>query len=279
MADTAILSMKGRAVLVTGWMMALLIVASCSGAQRGAVRTACGTDGTAGAAGATGTGGSAGSAGGDATGNGGDGGWISLFNGTDLTGWTPSPGAGDLFAAAMLDGEPVIHVYPTQDDQSNQPQATLRTEASYGSYVFHLEYKWGTKRYSERKQTARDSGVCFHICNDVDQVWPDSFEMQIGSSPLGQDWITGDIFVLGATRADWKYTTMNDPQASPQQCAQTTLGQGEQDGRGQVAQQLDKADEWNVLELTVHGADDAEYNVNGAVLNRLYNFQCQTGGT
>jgi hypothetical protein len=229
-----------------------------------------------GAGGAAGTGGFAGSTGGDATG---DDGWIPLFNGTDLTGWTPSAGAAALFAAGMLNGEPVIHVYPTQLDQSSQPQATLRTNESYGSYVFHLEYQWGTKRYSDRKQTSRDSGICFHLCNDVDRVWPDSFELQIGSSPLGQDWITGDVFVLGATRADWKYRTTNDLQVSPEKCAQTRLGRGEQDNRGRVAQQLNKDDDWNIIELTVHGATDAEYNVNGTVLNRLYNFECNTGGS
>jgi hypothetical protein len=242
-----------------GGTMALLVLATCSNGAP-SVRTACGPEVMA------------------ATAGGGDG-WIPLFNGTDLTGWTPSAGAEGLFAAATLDGEPVIHVYPTQEDQSTQPQATLRTNEAYGNYVFHLEYKWGTKRYSDRKQTARDSGICFHLCNDLGLVWPDSLELQIGSSPLGQDWITGDIFVLGATKADWKYRTTNDPQASPETCGQIKLGAGEKENRGRVAQQLDKADDWNIIELTVHGATDAEYNVNGTVLNRLYNFECNTGGS
>src|SRR5260221_182717 len=53
--------------------------------------------------------------------------WKILFNGKDLTGWTPAPGAAALFTADLLNGEGVIHVYPTQPDQSDQPQATLRT--------------------------------------------------------------------------------------------------------------------------------------------------------
>jgi len=149
----------------------------------------------------------------------GDDGWTPLFNGADLDGWTASAGAEALFAAGTLEGEPVIHVYPTQDDQSSQPQATLRTNDSFRNYVFHLEYKWGDKRYSDRKQTARDSGICFHLCNDPSQVWPDSFELQIGSSPLGQDWVTGDVFVLGATRATWSYSTTAAPQGAPVTCA------------------------------------------------------------
>src|SRR5260221_396905 len=92
------------------------------------------------------------------------GGWKILFNGKDLTGWTPAPGAAALFAADLLNGEGVIHVYPTQPDQSDQPQATLRTTASYSSYVFHEEYKWGTNRFGSRKQTDRDNGISFHFC-------------------------------------------------------------------------------------------------------------------
>jgi len=46
-----------------------------------------------------------------------------------------------------------------------------------------------------------------------------------------------------------------------------------------VAQQLDKATDWNVIELVVHGADDAEYSVNGTVLNRLFHLECNAGGT
>src|SRR5260370_39153048 len=53
--------------------------------------------------------------------------WKILFNGKDLTGWTPAPGAAALYAVDSLNGEGVIHVYPTQPDQSDQPQATLRT--------------------------------------------------------------------------------------------------------------------------------------------------------
>ena len=176
----------------------------------------------------------------------------------------------------MLDGGPVIHVYPTQADQSNQPQATLRTNDSYSSYIFHLEYKWGTKRYGSRSQTLRDSGICYHLCNSLTAVWPDSAELQIGSSPLGGDWITGDIFMLwdGRTRANWPNTNG----VFNENGTRTRLGGGA-DGRGRVSVRLDKPTDWNIVELTVHGSTDAEYRVNGTVVNRLYNLECNTGGS
>ena len=35
--------------------------------------------------------------------------------------------------------------------------------------------------------------------------------------------------------------------------------------------------DWNIVELTVHGAADAEYKVNGTVVNRLFNMECDEG--
>jgi hypothetical protein len=208
--------------------------------------------------------------------DGGTGEWRDLFNGTDLTGWIPSPNCAPIFTAGTLDGEGVIHVYPTQADQSTQPQCTLRTtDTTFSRYVFHVEYKWGTKRYSDRSQTFRDNGVLYHITNSLTAVWPDSLEFQIGSSPLGGDWITGDIFMLnvGVTRADWP--NMNG--MFSENGTRTKIGPG--NNRGRVAMQLNKDTDWNVIELTVHGSTDSEYKVNGTVVNRLYNFEYNSGGT
>jgi hypothetical protein len=239
-----------------------------------------GTGGNSGSGGAAGRGGGQGTGG--ATPNGGAGGaggddWMVLFNGRDLTGWTPSQGHGPLYAVDMLSGEPAIHVYPTQADQSNQPQATLRTNQSYSSYILHAEYKWGTKRFGDRKQsTAMDNGICFHICNNPAAVWPDSAEFQIGSSPVGGDWVTGDIFMLwdARTRADWPNTNGIYNETGTR--TRLTGGPG---NRGKVAVQLDKRTDWNIVEITVHGSRDAEYRVNGTVVNRLYNLECNTGGS
>jgi len=205
--------------------------------------------------------------------------WRYLFNCKDLTGWIPSPGCEPIYATDTLSGEGVIHVYPTQPDQSNQPKCTLRTTESFSGYVYHEEYKWGVHRFSDRKQTYRDNGICFHLCNTLTQVWPDSIEFQIGASPLGGDYIVGDIFVLGATRADWTYTSMSGRQVYSENGMQMKVGTGGPTNRGRVGEQRNSDTDWNVLELTVHGAKDAEYNVNGKVVNRLLNMECNTGGS
>jgi hypothetical protein len=250
----------------------------------------------AGAGGAAGTGaGAGGTAGGGAGGkggtggSGGDAGWTDLFNGRDLTGWTPSPGAAALYAVSQIDGGPAIHVYPTQADQSEQPQALLRTTQSFSSYVFHVEYKWGTARFDGRKQNARDNGICFHICNDVTKVWPESLEFQIGSTqwsgPGGTssdniDWVVGNVFMLvDKTRAQWSYKTVSGMQVYSPTGTKKLLGAPTQYAKGMTDKQRDKPTDWNILELTVHGSMDATYVVNGEVANGLTDMECNVGGT
>lgn len=205
--------------------------------------------------------------------------WIQLFNGTNLEGWTASPGAEALYGVAMIDGGPAIHVYPTQPDQSDQRSATLRTNESYSSYVLHLEYKWGEKRYSDRKQTDRDSGIVFHMCGDLDQVWPESLEFQIGSQDWPGDWVTGNIFMLiNKTRANWSYTMQDGREVFAEGGTTKSIGAPASYYRALAPEQLDDEEGWNVLEMTVHGSESAEYSVNGTIVNALSDFECNVSG-
>ena len=256
---------------------------SSSGGSGAGGGGAGGAGGSSGSGGAGGTGGSSGSGGADD-------GWVPLFNGKDLTGFTPAPGKAALFAVDSLAGEPAIHVYPTQADQSTQDQATLRTNESYSSYVFHEEYKWGTKRFGDRKQTDRDNGLCFHICNDVTAVWPDSLEFQLGSQAWPGDWVSGNIFMLvSKTRAQWSFTMMNNQEAYSATGTKKMIGAPASYykalstppnlNKGGAGSSATPATEWNTIELTVHGSKDASYNVNGTVVNGMTDMECQVGGT
>ncbi len=271
------------------------VVAGTSGMPTGGTATGtsgatgmAGTSGSGGSggagAGAGGTGGSGGGAGG-AAGAGGSGGaseegWVPLFNGTNLDGWTPSPGAAQYFGVSQIDGGAVIHVYPTQADQSDQPIASLRTNASYSSYVYHVEYKWGTDRFGDRKQTDRDNGICFHVCNDPTQVWPESIEFQIGSQAWPGDWVVGNIFMLvNKTRAQWPFEMMNGHEVFSENGTKKNIGAPASYYKALAPSQLNKNDGWNIIDLTVHGSKDAEYKVNGTVVNRVLDMECNEGGT
>jgi hypothetical protein len=216
-------------------------------ADAGGVATAGGAGGAAGASAMGGAGGAA------------EDEWVPLFNGVNLDGWVLHGTNEPLFT--VENGE--MHVYPTQEDQSNQPQANLRnTTLLGGKYTLHVEYRWGEARFSDRRQTERDAGILFHVTGDVTRVWPDSIECQIGSSPVNGDWVTGDLWVLGTP------TT-----------AQTQNGNGQLQTHGggfgfsaASAQAENPHGEWNSVDVIIDGATQAIYMVNGVEVNRVFNM-------
>src|SRR5437870_4268095 len=150
----------------TGGMPAASGSATTGGGGTGTVGGGGSSTGGSSGGSAGGSGGSGGGSGGSGGGGGGADGFVPLFNGKDLTGWTPGPSGAPLFAVDSAAGEPAIHVYPdatAQKDGSTQNQSTLRTNDSYSSYVLHVEYKWGARRFSDRAGKARDNGICWHV--------------------------------------------------------------------------------------------------------------------
>jgi len=186
-------------------------------------------------------------------------GWVPLFNGVNLDGWVVNGTTQPLYA--VENGE--IHVYPTQQDQSNQPQANLRSLTSLGGkYTLHVEYKWGQARFGGRSQVDRDAGILFHITGtDVNKVWPDSLEHQLGESQLGGEYVAGDLWVLGGpTRAQTR----------------SANGQLQSFGNGTKSAARIHADrprgEWNTVEIIIDGAAEAIYMVNDVEVNRVFNM-------
>jgi hypothetical protein len=84
--------------------------------------------------------------------------WTTLFNGENLDGWTVSRGnepgqtAEEIFQ--VTDG--MLHVYKGAAQGSAQSIATIRTNDSYGNYVFQFEYMWATNRFVPRANVVPD---------------------------------------------------------------------------------------------------------------------------
>jgi hypothetical protein len=187
--------------------------------------------------------------------------WVPLFNGVNLDGWVAHGTNAPASLFAVQDGE--IHVYPTQTDQSPQPEANLRSTTTLGGkYTLHVEYRGGEAMFVPRAQVDRDAGILFHVTGDVTRVWPDSIECQIGSSPVNGEWVTGDLWVIGGpTFAQ----TLNDN------------GQLQTYGGGfgysaASAQAENPHGEWNLVDVIVDGATQAIYMVNGVEVNRVFNM-------
>src|SRR5262249_8972219 len=114
-----------------------------------------------------------------------EGGWVSLFNGKDLTGWETSLGVPtgekepigrnrdpkQVFTIVQLDGEPAVRI-------SGEVLGGLATLKEYGDYHLELEFKWGEKRYAPRANLPRDSGLLYHGVNGYNRAtgWLESLE-------------------------------------------------------------------------------------------------------
>ena len=192
-------------------------------------------------------------------------GWISLFNGKNLHGWklfpqdsTYSGSITDLFGVE----DNMIHVYPTQEKNSEQTFAAILTRSNYHNYILRLEYCWGSKKFKPRQDYVRDAGVMFHV-NGEGVFWPDGIECQI------QEGDTGDLWLIGsqASTKVTKDTRTYDPNGTL-----ATLG-GEVERYNRFHREYSwESEGWNQLEIKVIN-DYASFKVNGHLVNEAINMK------
>ena len=82
---------------------------------------------------------------------------IRLFNGKDLSGWTPW-----LVDAREADPRNVYSVHDGMIRISGDGFGYLSTTSAYRDYRLVVETKWGTRNFRTRKGMARDSGIFLH---------------------------------------------------------------------------------------------------------------------
>lgn len=71
----------------------------------------------------------------------------------------------NVFQVVTLDGEKVLRA-------SGEIYGGLTTKAQYQNYHFHLQYKWGSKKWSPRLHLPRDGGILFHLTGtNEDAYW------------------------------------------------------------------------------------------------------------
>lgn len=188
-------------------------------------------------------------------------GYVSLFNGNDLTNWYTF-----LEDGIGVDNDPdgifkivneQIHLLDLADTSVERPFGYFSTNESYRNYRLRFEYQWGTKKYPPRANLLRDSGLLYHFIGS-DTVWPTCIESQV------QETDTGDFFTLGNTRLDTTVTGSNtyQPAGTP------LLDTG---SRIIHSAQHDTLTGWNVVD-TIVTEDESIHIVNGFVNNRGTNF-------
>jgi hypothetical protein len=192
-------------------------------------------------------------------------GWIPLFNGKDLDGWTVKIAhhpLGDNYADTFRVEDGVIKVsYDQYGPLFNEQFGHLYTNLPYSRYILRLEYRFTGQPMADSPVWAKyNSGVMVHAASPltmtVPQLWPVSIEFQflgVGAKP-NAGIRTGNACTPG-TNLERGGKLVTDHVIATQVGALSPL------------------DEWVAIEAEVHGNDEVIYRVNGVETMRYQHPQ------
>jgi hypothetical protein len=165
-----------------------------------------------------------------------DNGWIKLFNGKDLSGWS-------VFLDPKKEADPK-KVFTVQDGIvvcEGTPFGYLITDKEYENYVLKVQWRWGKKVHGK----GRNSGVFVHV-NGPNKIWPKAVEAQLMADHAGDFWLV-DNFKL---KIDAK---RQDPKTARHYYRM----------KNHVEKEIG---EWNQYEITCKG-DSIRLMINGELVN------------
>ena len=220
----------------------------------------------------------------------------SLFNGTDLTGWTP-------FLTKRKSGEDPNGVFTVHDGMihvSGAEWGGISTAGEFSDFHMSLEFKWGEKSHAPREERARDTGFLFHASGedgDFAGIWLWAYEANIVEGGIGDFWLVGneeegytascDVTVSGDQRLfdpkNGETVTLTKHAQGPFRWSGFDLDWQDVKGfRGR--NDIDVPGQWTKLDVVAEG-DRAAFYVNGLLVNRVTNlsrthgrFQLQSEG-
>lgn len=178
-------------------------------------------------------------------------GWVSLFNGKDLTGWTPKVAGHALGVNAhntfVVEDGILKARYEDYESFSNQ-FGHLYSDLAYSHYILRLEYRFDGKMMADAPHYVNlNSGVMFHSqppqSMSLEQGFPVSLEFQFLADEGKGKRPTGNVCSPGTNiEVDGKLVTDHIVQSTAENLA---------------------ADEWVIIELEVHGSEEVIHRVNG----------------
>lgn len=199
-----------------------------------------------------------------------DDGFVSIFNGKDLTGWTPKIKGQELGkdpknTFRVADG--VMQVRYENYDKFNREFGHLFYESSYSHYILRLEYRFiGPKQIDGNpgNWAFMNSGVMIHgqeaKTMGKDQDFPNSIEVQLlgqaeGDTPKRP---TANICTPGTHYVDLKGKLIKS------HCVKSTS-------------ETYRGEQWVKLEIEVHGHGKIIHRVNGEVVFEYEQAQLNDG--
>lgn len=182
--------------------------------------------------------------------------WLSLFNGKDLSGWTPKIAKhplGDNYADTFRVEDGMIKVSYDKYGKFDQQYGHLFTNLAYSRYVLRLEYRFVGKMMSDApKYVNLNSGVMLHAqppqSMRLDQGFPSSLEFQFladegkGPRPTGNVCTPGTNLELDGKLVTQHIVTSKAPTFP--------------------------AEQWVQVEAEVRGSDEIIHRVNGVEVLR-----------
>lgn len=178
--------------------------------------------------------------------------WISLFNGKDLTGWTPKIRGyelGENYANTFRVENGAICVrYDGYDDKFQDRFGHLFYKEPFSNYVIRLEYRFVGKQLSDGPGWAtRNSGIMLHCQPPVsirkDQDFPVSIEVQLLGGDGKNPRTTCNLCTPGT------HVVMKDKLIT-QHCNNSTS-------------KTFHGDQWVAAEVEVHGNGKVIHRING----------------
>ena len=192
-------------------------------------------------------------------------GWDVLFNGKDLSGWTPKvkgyklgENPGNIFR--VQDG--VIKVSYDKFDKFTDQFGHLFFEQPFSSYIFRMEYRFVGKQTPGGPGWAyKNSGIMIHgqtpESMKVDQDFPTSIEVQLLGADEGQVRQTGNL-----CSPDTKYE--KDGKVVTDHCVSSTS-------------ESYTGEQWVQVEIHVDGSKEIVHLINGREVMRYQKPQLDNG--
>lgn len=208
-------------------------------------------------------------------------GFVSLFNGKDLSNWTLKIRSGDTLEAARVFAvdNGMVHVFKNHPDSAgikekgSATHGLMYTKEKYDRFIFRFEYKWGEKIFNNFHQFQYDAGCYYHVYND--QIWPSGVEYQVRYNHVTGKNHTGDFWASGTT-FQWTCDTTTKQFAWPKEGGVAIAKRaGEHRGADVPHHALDG--KWNVCEVIVMGNKYAIHKLNGKVVNYATDLSVSEG--
>lgn len=212
---------------------------------------------------------------------------IQLFNGNDLSGWytfIQDRGRNTDPKKVFTVKDALIHI-------SGEEWGCITTENEYENYHIVLEFKWGKKTHSPRKERTRDSGLLLHSKGEdggSGGIWMHSIECQMIEGGTGDIIVVGDgtdnFSVTAAVAAEKQGNSFVYQPGGEKQ----TINSGRINWIGRAPDWKDEKGfrgpydvekplgEWNKLECVADG-DQITIFLNGKLVNKATQVKPQKG--